>query len=179
MQSYPRCQPPSQSLKLMRTLPPEAEGVEELVINRLHDLAYSGNPPPQRLGPAALFGVPLGRVNNLRPVAFEPTPMILGALETLVGYVRTTAERADATQSLGFGRALTAKKVSARVWSALEAQPTQKPVITPVGSTAVSKEKPSYNPMLLDHPMSSCPSSHPCPRRLASLTGIPYLSRAW
>ena len=82
MQSYPRCQPPSQSLKLMRTLPPQAEGVEELLENRLDDLRHPGNPPPQTLGPASLFGVALGRVNDLRPVAFEPTPMILGAFET-------------------------------------------------------------------------------------------------
>src|SRR5215211_3920323 len=98
MQSYPRRQPPSQSLDLMRTLPPEAEGVEEFVINRLDDLTYPSNPPPKTLGPG-LFGVSLGRMNNLRPVAFKPTPMVLGTFETLVGYVGTTAERADATQS--------------------------------------------------------------------------------
>jgi hypothetical protein len=91
MQGYPRRQPPSQSLKLMRTLPPEAEGVEEFVINRLDDLPYPGNPPPQTLGPG-LLGVALGWVNNPRPVAFEPTPMVFGTFETFVGYVRTTAE---------------------------------------------------------------------------------------
>ena len=51
-------------------------------------------------------------------------------------------------------------------------------VVTPCGSTAASKRKPSYHPMLLDHPMSDCPASHPCPRRLASRTGIAELSRA-
>src|SRR5215210_5130770 len=74
MQSYPRRQPSSQPLKLVRTLPPEAEGVEELVVNRLDDLTHPCNPPPKTLGPASLFGVSLGRVNNLCPVAFEPTP---------------------------------------------------------------------------------------------------------
>ena len=34
------------------------------------------------------------------------------------------------------------KNVSARGWSAVEAEPKQKPVITPVGSTAVSKREP-------------------------------------
>jgi hypothetical protein len=99
MQSYPRCQSRSQSLQLMRTIPPQAEGVEEFVVDRFDDLRYTGDPPPQALGPASLFGVSLGRVNNLRPVAFEPTPMVLFAFETFVGYVRTTAERADASQS--------------------------------------------------------------------------------
>src|SRR5215211_6062306 len=99
MQSYPRRQPPSQPLKLVRTLPPEAEGVEELVVNRLDDLTHPCNPPSKTLGPASLFGVSLGRVNNLCPVAFEPTPMVLGTFETLVGHLGTTAERADASQS--------------------------------------------------------------------------------
>ena len=74
--------------------------------------------------------------------------------------------------------ALRSKKVSARGWSAVEAAPKQKPVITPVGSTAVSKEKPSYQPRLLDQPMSARPASHPCPRRLASRTGIAELFSA-
>src|SRR5215212_5594996 len=74
--------------------------------------------------------------------------------------------------SLRFGRALIAKKASASCWSAVEAAAKQKPVMTPVGSTAVSKLKPSYHPRLLDHPMSARPASHPCPRRLQSRTGI-------
>ena len=41
------------------------------------------------------------------------------------------------------------KKVSARGWSAVEAAPNQKPVMTPVGSVAVSRQKPSYHPRLL------------------------------
>jgi hypothetical protein len=32
----------------------------------------------------------------------------------------------------------------------MEAEPKQKPVITPEGSIAASREKPSYHPMLLD-----------------------------
>src|SRR5215210_2985136 len=81
--------------------------------------------------------------------------------------------------SLGLGAVLTAKKVSARGWSAVEAEPKQKPVITPVGSTAASREKPSYHPMLLDQPMSASPASHTYPRRFASLTGMAELSSAW
>jgi hypothetical protein len=97
VQRHPRRQSSTQTLDLVGTLLPEAEGVEELVIDRLDDLTYPSNPSPQTLGPG-LLGVSLGRVNNLRPVAFEPTLMVLGALETFVGYVRATTERADATQ---------------------------------------------------------------------------------
>jgi hypothetical protein len=39
------------------------------------------------------------------------------------------------------------------LWSAVEAAEKQKPVVIPVGSVAVSKLKPSYQPMLLDQPM--------------------------
>src|SRR5215211_1019129 len=74
--------------------------------------------------------------------------------------------------SLSFGRALRAKKVSASCWSAVEAAEKQKPVMTPLESTALNKLKPSYQPMLLDHPMSACPASHPCPRRSQSRVSI-------
>jgi hypothetical protein len=50
--------------------------------------------------------------------------------------------------SLGFGLALRLKYVYASGWSAVEAAPKQKPVITPEGSTAVKREKPSYQPII-------------------------------
>src|SRR5215218_5675313 len=81
--------------------------------------------------------------------------------------------------SLGLGLALSAKKLSARGWSAVEAEPKQKPVITPEGSMAARTQKPSYHPMLLDHPMWASPANQPCPRRFASRTGIAELSSAW
>jgi hypothetical protein len=80
--------------------------------------------------------------------------------------------------SLGFGLALRLKNVSASGWSAVEAAPKQKPVITPEGSTAVKREKPSYQPRLLDQPMSAYPASQPFPRRLASRTGMAEASSA-
>ena len=39
VQRYPRCQPRPQTLKVVGTLSPEAENIEQLVINRLDDLA--------------------------------------------------------------------------------------------------------------------------------------------
>jgi len=65
----------------MGTLPPEAEGVEEFVINRLDDLTYPGNPPRQTLGPG-LFGVALGRMDYLHSVIMiEPAAMVFSAFE--------------------------------------------------------------------------------------------------
>ena len=81
--------------------------------------------------------------------------------------------------SVGFGLVLTLKNVSASGWSAVEAAPKQKPVITPEGSTAIKREKPSYQPhYLLDQPMSAYPASQPFPRRFASRTGIAEASMA-
>jgi hypothetical protein len=61
-------------------LPPQAEGVEEIVIHRLYDLTYPGNPPPKRLGPG-LFGVTLGRMDYLRSVVIEPAAMVFSTFE--------------------------------------------------------------------------------------------------
>jgi hypothetical protein len=93
--------------------------------------------------------------------------MVFSALKALVRYIGHAAgRRAGALGSLGFGCALIAKKVSANGWSAVEAASKQEPVIRPEGSTAVSKLKPSYQPRLLDQPMSARPPrSQPCPRR--------------
>jgi hypothetical protein len=41
-----------------------------------------------------------------------------------------------------------AKKLSS-CWSEVEAAPKQKPIMTPLESTVVSKLKPSYHPRLL------------------------------
>jgi hypothetical protein len=57
--------------------------------------------------------------------------------------------------SLSFGVSLTAKKVSAILWSEVEAAEKQKPVIAPEGATQASRLKPSYHPRLLDQPTSA------------------------
>ena len=83
----------------MGTLPPEAEGVEELVKNRLDDLTYPGNPPPKTLGLASLFGVALGRMDYLSPVVIEPAAMVFSAFEAFVGYISSRKGRAYADES--------------------------------------------------------------------------------
>jgi hypothetical protein len=67
----------------MGPLPPEAEGVEELVVDALDDLADAGHPSSQSLGPTPLAAVAFGRVDDVCPVVFEPPPMVLFALEAL------------------------------------------------------------------------------------------------
>ncbi|HEX7169246.1 MAG TPA: hypothetical protein VF206_00340 [Rubrobacter sp.] len=54
VQRRPRRQSGTQTLDLMGTLPPQAEGVEEFVIHCLDDLTYPANPPPIDEGIAAI-----------------------------------------------------------------------------------------------------------------------------
>src|SRR5215218_9550284 len=84
----------------MGSLPPQAEGVEELVIGVLHDLADACDPPPQAFGPASLARVACGRMDDVCSVTFEPPSMVLGALEALVCYVGSRGGRAHADEPL-------------------------------------------------------------------------------
>lgn len=93
VQSYPRRQASPQPLKLVGPLSPQTEGVEELVVDRLHDLADAGDPSPQALGPY-LTGVAFGRTDKPRSVPIEPAPMVFFALEALVGDVGPPGRRA-------------------------------------------------------------------------------------
>src|SRR5215212_8732073 len=104
MQRHPRRQSGAQTLDLVGTLSPEAEGIEELVVDRLNDLTDGGNPPPQRLGPASLLGVALGRMDHLRSVALQPAPVVLCSLEALVGHVGSREGRSHAEEpAIGSG----------------------------------------------------------------------------
>jgi hypothetical protein len=97
----------------MGTLPPQAEGVEELVVDRLYDLTEGSHPPPQTLG-AGHFGVTLGRMDDLGSVALQPTPVVFGSLEAFVGHVDPREGRTHAWEPRVGLRALSAKKLSAR-----------------------------------------------------------------
>jgi hypothetical protein len=161
----------------MGSLSPEAEGVEEFVVDALNNLADGSHPPPELLGPAPLAGVSFGWMDDLYTRALKPPPMVFFALKTLVGYIRSRADRPHAFEP--------GVRVSPEGEEALSQRlvggggsPKQKPVITPVQSTAVSRLKPSYHPRLLDQPMSACPANHPDPRRFASRIGIAELSNA-
>jgi hypothetical protein len=65
------------------TLPPQTEGIEELVVDRLYDLTEGSHPLPQTLGPG-LFRVALGRMDDLGSVALQPTPVVFSSLEAFV-----------------------------------------------------------------------------------------------
>jgi hypothetical protein len=104
VQRHPRRQSGTQTLDLVGTLPPEAEGIEELVVDRLHDLTEPGHPPPQAFGPASLLGVALGRMEHLRSLALKPAPMVLYSLEALVGRVGSREGRSHAEEpAIGSG----------------------------------------------------------------------------
>ena len=114
VQGYPCRQTRSQTLKLVRSLPPEAEGIEKLVVGALYDLADPCYPTPQTLGPH-LAGVAFGRADKLRSVAPEPPSVVICPLETLVDHVGYRGGRAHAPESgvrpgsggeEGFGRQL-------------------------------------------------------------------------
>src|SRR5215210_5682458 len=95
MQRHPRRQSSSQTSDLVGPLPPQAEGVKQLVVDRLYDLTNAGDPSPQALGPG-LLGVALGRMDDLGSVAFQPTPMIVFSLEAFVCDVGSREGRARA-----------------------------------------------------------------------------------
>ena len=50
MQRHPRCQSSSQTPDLMGPLLPQAEGVKQLVVDRLYDLTNAGDPAFRPLG---------------------------------------------------------------------------------------------------------------------------------
>src|SRR5215208_5046364 len=100
VQSHPPRQARAQTLKLMRPLLPEPEGVEQLIVDALYNLADCGYPPPQAFGPASLAGVAFGWVDDICSVTFEPSSVVFGAFEALVGYVRPASSRAHADEPL-------------------------------------------------------------------------------
>jgi hypothetical protein len=94
-------------------------------------------------------------MDDICTVALQPAPVVFDALKALVSNVSPQEGQTPTLLSLGFGLALRLKKVSARGCSEVEAAPKQKPVMTPLGSVAVSRQKFSYHPRLLLQPMSA------------------------
>src|SRR5215210_8457598 len=117
VQCHSRRQTRSQPTQLVGLLPVKTEGVEQLVINRLDDLMDAGQPPPELLGPG-FAGVALGRVDDVRPVAFQPAPMVLFALKALIGHVGSAEEgRAHARQPRVRLMAYSEEGLKATCWS--------------------------------------------------------------
>ena len=171
VQRHPRCQTRPQTLELVGPLPPQSEGVKQLAIDGLYDLADGGDPPAQAFGPAPLSGVALGRMDDASSIAFEPPPVVFGALKT------SRAERSRADEPPVRGGPHGEEGLRQSLVGGGGGPETEAPN-DPGGSVAVSRLKPSYHPMLLDQPTSAWPASHPAPRRLQSLVGIAELSSA-
>jgi hypothetical protein len=117
-------------------------------------------------------------MDHLRSVALQPAPVVLYSLEALIGHVESREGRAHADEpGIGSGPQREEGLGQGLVGGGGRAETETR--YHPAGPTAASREKPSYHPMLLDQPMSASPASPPCPRRLASLTGMAELSSAW
>ncbi len=178
VQRYPRRQSSPHVAQLVGPLPVKAEGVQEFVVDRLHDLTDTSQPSSEPFGPRGT-AVALWRMDDPRSVEVEPSPVVLGALEPLVGYVSSRGGLSGAPQP--GNRMVSRGEEGLGQWlvgdgSSGEAKEL---VITPFGPTATSKRKPSYHPRRLLHPMSAAlPASHPAPLRLASRTGMAVLSSA-
>src|SRR5215210_7287005 len=83
----------------MGSLSPQAESVEQLIVDALYDLADCGYPPPQAFGPASFAGVALGGMDDISTVALQPAPVVFFALEALVSNVSSREGRAHADES--------------------------------------------------------------------------------
>jgi hypothetical protein len=174
VQSYPRRQACSQAPQLVRSLFPEAEGVEQLLVDGLYDLADPGYPASQALRPR-LSGVTFGWADNPRPVVLQPPPVIVGALEALVDHVVVRPQG---------GRRPYAPQPKVREGSEGEEGFCHLLVGGAGGPEAEAGDYPGGihrdeqtetlvpSLRLLLQPTSAEPASHPCPRRLASRVGI-------
>jgi hypothetical protein len=178
VQSHPRRQTCSQSLKLMGPLPPQTKGVKELVVGTLYDLADGGHPPPQMLGAASLERVSFGRMDDARPVALSPAAVVVGSFETFVGYVGARGDRSYTAKASV--RLSPHSKESLRHLLVGGGGGSKAETRDDSGGICSGEQRKAFVPSqaLLDHPMSACPASHPCPLRLQSRVGIAELSSA-
>ena len=165
---HPRRQAGSQAFQLMGPLPPEAEGIEELVVDRLDDLAYSGHPSSHALGPVPLASVSFGRMDDGCSVTLLPAPVVLNPFETFVGYVWSRADQAH-TDELGVRLSSHGEEGLRQLLVGSGSSPETEACNDPGGICGVSRQKPSYHPRLLDQPMSDFASREGCLRTRALL----------
>src|SRR5262245_24177385 len=98
MQGNLRGQARLQPTELMGAFSIQAEGMMELIMDRLHNLADTREPAPQRLGPRPLT-IPPRRTNDLGAVARPPRRMVRLALKALVNDIRTQRGSPDTGQA--------------------------------------------------------------------------------
>ncbi len=101
VQSHPRRQSCSQARQLVRPLPVQAEGVNQLLGRGLHDLADAGYPTPQAFRLCFASSVAFGRADEPCPIALEPAPVVICPLKTLVEHIGCRGDRACGPESGG------------------------------------------------------------------------------
>ena len=73
--------------EVMRPLPIEAEGMMELLVHRLHDLAHPSEPTPEPPGPRR-SAMTLRRADDLGAIDPPPCRLVGSPLETLIDDIR-------------------------------------------------------------------------------------------
>jgi hypothetical protein len=77
---------------------PEAEHIEQLIVDILEDLAERSYPLLEPLGPG-FVGVAFGRMDELRSLFFKPAPVVFGSLKALIGHIGRQTQRTNARHS--------------------------------------------------------------------------------
>src|SRR5678816_3785541 len=72
--------------EIMRSLPVQAKGMKQLVVDRFDDLTDSSQPAPQRLRPLPPT-LPLWRTDDLGSVGLPPPRLVRLALKTLIDHI--------------------------------------------------------------------------------------------
>jgi len=98
MESHLRDQARLKPAEVMGPLPIEAEGMMELLIHRLHDLAHPSEPTPEPLGPRRPT-IALGGTDDLGAISPPPCRLIGLPLETLIDDVRSAGWGSNTRQS--------------------------------------------------------------------------------
>ena len=177
MKSHLRDQARLKPAEVMGPFPIEAEGMRELLIDSLYDLAHSSHPAPEPLGPRRP-AIALGRADDLGAVGPPPRRMVRLAFKALVDDIRPTG-RGPHTLQARMGMATEDKKRLRQRLILGAGGPTTQDGDHPNrvdGQQEVDAFIPAQpvTPANIGQPWRS----HPAPRRLASRVGTPELSRA-
>jgi hypothetical protein len=165
-----------QPAELMGPLSVQANGMQQLVVDRFDALPDSGQPAPQGLRPWRPT-LPLWWPDDLGPGGLPPHRLVRLALKALIDAIGATGGGSNAGQPRR-GRATQGTAGLGQGGALVLAGPKPKPVSAPTGVTASSRWHPAYQPRRLLQPLSARPGNQPAPRRLASRGGPPELSRA-
>ena len=98
VQRHPRRQPCPQPAHVVGPLPAKTEGVVELVVDGLYDLADARYPTPKPFGPAPLAFGAFGWADELCPVSMKPSSMVILALKAFVDHVGAQGRRSYALE---------------------------------------------------------------------------------